>query len=96
MTSASFANAATWIIAAVATAGVIIRPWTISEAIWALLGAVALLALGLIAPGQAIAAVGKGWDVYLFLIGMMVLAELARKNGLFDWLAARAVSAARG
>lgn len=62
MTSASFANAATWIIAAVATAGVIIRPWTISEAIWALLGAVALLALGLIAPGQAIAAVGKGWD----------------------------------
>ncbi len=96
MTSADFAHAATWIIAAVATGGVIIRPWNVSEAIWAVLGAFVLLALGLIAPGQAVAAVFKGGDVYLFLIGMMVLAELARKNGLFDWLAAHAVSDARG
>jgi arsenical pump membrane protein len=40
--------------------------------------------------------VGKGVDVYLFLIGMMVLAELARVQGLFDWLAARAALLARG
>ena len=40
--------------------------------------------------------VGKGVDVYLFLIGMMVLAELARVQGLFDWLAARAAMLARG
>lgn len=46
---------------------------------------------------QVIAAgVGKGVDVYLFLIGMMVLSELARVQGLFDWLAARAVLLARG
>jgi len=34
--------------------------------------------------------------VYLFLTGMMLLAELARQQGLFDWLAARAAVLARG
>src|SRR5690348_4872808 len=38
----------------------------------------------------------KGIDVYLFLIGMMVIAELARREGLFDWMAALAVEHARG
>src|SRR6201999_3937138 len=33
---------------------------------------------------------------YLFLIGMMVLAELARHEGLFDWLAALAVKLSGG
>ena len=44
-------------------------------------------------PGRRFA---KGTDVYLFLIGMMVLAELGRHEGLFDWLAAYAVLHARG
>ena len=35
---------------------------------------------------DALAAIGKGTDVYLFLTGMMLLAELARREGLFDWL----------
>jgi len=39
---------------------------------------------------SALQAVGKGIDVYLFLVGMMLLAELARKEGLFDLLAALA------
>jgi arsenical pump membrane protein len=34
--------------------------------------------------GQAVA---KGNDVYLFLIGMMLLSELAREQGVFDWVA---------
>lgn len=42
------------------------------------------------------AAILKGTDVYLFLVGMMVLAEVARQEGLFDWLAAYAVRHARG
>ena len=40
--------------------------------------------------------VGKGTDVYLFLIGMMLLAETAREEGLFDWLAAVATQRAKG
>ena len=44
----------------------------------------------------ALAGIAKGLDVYLFLIGMMLTAELARAGGLFDYLAAFAVEHARG
>lgn len=83
-------------IAGIATLGVIVRPWSIPEYIWAVLGAVVLVVAGLLPWRNAVAAAGKGTDVYLFLIGMMLLAEAARREGLFDWLAAHAVRAARG
>jgi arsenical pump membrane protein len=85
-----------WIIAAIATAGVILRPFAWPEFIWAVTGAVLLIALHLLPPAEAVAGVAKGADVYLFLIGMMLLAELARAEGLFDWLATQAARAARG
>jgi len=87
---------ATWGIAALATGGVILRPWRLPEAVWAVLGAVALVGLGLLPWPDALNGVLKGLDVYLFLIGMMLLAELARREGLFDWLAALALDHARG
>jgi arsenical pump membrane protein len=86
----------TWAVAALATAGVIVRPWRLPEAIWAVAGAVALVALGLLPWSDALAGVAKGLDVYLFLTGMMLLAEVARQEGLFDWLASFAVEHARG
>ena len=89
-------NLATWTIAALATLGVIVRPMGWPEAVWAVLGAGALVALGLLSPGLAWDGVLKGLDVYLFLVGMMLMSEVARKEGLFDWLASRAVRAARG
>ena len=85
-----------WGIAGIATAGVIIRPFSWPEFIWAVAGAVLLVALGLLSPADALSGVGKGTDVYLFLTGMMLLSELARQEGLFDWLAARAVVMAKG
>jgi len=88
--------ATTWGIAALATGGVIIRPWRLPEAVWAVLGAGALVGFGLLSWSDALAGVRKGLDVYLFLTGMMLLAELARAEGLFDWLAAVAVALARG
>jgi arsenical pump membrane protein len=90
----NFATGATWGICAVATAGVITRPFRWPEAIWAALGAALLLVCGLLPPGAALGAVGKGMDVYLFLIGMMLLSETARAEGLFDWVAATAVNRA--
>jgi arsenical pump membrane protein len=86
----------TWAIAALATGGVILRPWRLPEAVWAVLGAAVLVALGLLPGREALAAVGKGTDVYLFLIGMMLLAELARREGLFDHVAALAARQATG
>ncbi|MFC5497850.1 SLC13 family permease [Caenimonas terrae] len=94
--AASGVNLATWSVAAVATAGVILRPWRVPEAVWALAGAVLLVLAGLLPWADAARAVGKGNDVYLFLGGMMVLAELARREGLFDYVAARAVQRADG
>lgn len=87
---------ASWAIAAAATAGVILRPFAWPEWIWAVAGAALLVAFGLLSPAEALAGVGKGTDVYLFLVGMMLLAELARRERLFDWLAAHAARAAKG
>ena len=96
MLAAPYAAWTTWAIAALATAGVIVRPWNAPEAVWALSGA-ALLLLGGLLPWQAAAhAVAEGLDVYLFLAGMMLLSELARQEGLFDTLAALAARAAKG
>jgi len=85
-----------WGIIIPATAGVIVRPFRLPEAIWALAGAVALIAVGILPWSDALGGIRKGLDVYLFLIGMMLIAELARREGLFDYLAAFAVEHARG
>ena len=85
-----------WAIIIPATAGVIVRPFRLPEAVWAVMAAVALVMLGLLTPREALNGVAKGLDVYLFLIGMMLTAELSRREGLFDYLAAFAVEHARG
>ncbi len=93
---ASPAHIATWCIAALAIVGVIVRPWKLPEALWAVFAAIALMVFSLISLPDAGKAVLKGTDVYLFLTGMMLLAELARHEGLFDWLAAFAVKRSNG
>ncbi|HEY0778539.1 MAG TPA: arsenic transporter [Gemmatirosa sp.] len=82
-------------IVALATAGVITRPFRWPEAVWAVAGAVLLALLGLLPLVDVGRAVGAGLDVYLFLVGMMLLSEVARREGLFDTVAALAVNAAR-
>ncbi|THD59296.1 MAG: arsenic transporter [Phenylobacterium sp.] len=81
-------------IAALATAGVLVRPFRWPEAIWACAGAAVLIATGLMPLADGWHAVGKGLDVYLFLVGMMLLSETARREGVFDWVAAFAVNRA--
>ncbi|MDN3584269.1 SLC13 family permease [Mucilaginibacter flavus] len=85
-----------WVISFLAIASVIIRPFKVAEAIYALSGATLLLIFQLIKPSDALTGIGKGLDVYLFLTGMMLLAETAREEKLFDWLAAHATIRAKG
>ncbi|GJG87461.1 arsenic transporter [Gemmatimonadetes bacterium T265] len=94
--TAPVADGLTWGVVALATAGVIARPWKLPEAVWAVSGAVLLVALGLLPARVAAAGVGKGLDVYFFLTGMMLLSEIARREGLFDTVAALAVARAGG
>jgi arsenical pump membrane protein len=86
----------TWTIAASTVAAMFVKPRRIPEAVWACLGAGLVLALHLITFTEALRAATKGYDVYLFLAGMMALAELARREGVFDWLASIAMRAAGG
>ncbi len=84
------------IIAALTIVGIIIRPFKLPEFASAVAGAAALLIFGLLSPAEALAGVLKGSDVYLFLLGMMLLAETARREKLFDWLASHALKSAKG
>ena len=92
----SLAHEIIWLVAAAAVLGILTRPWALPEAVWAVIGAAILVLGSLLSWSQARAAVLQGTDVYLFLAGMMLLAELARTEGLFDWVAALAVRWARG
>lgn len=85
-----------WAIAVLATAGVLFRPFRLPEPFWAMAGALVLCVAGLLSWRDALTAVARGNDVYLFLVGMMLISELARKTGLFDHVAALAVRSARG
>jgi arsenical pump membrane protein len=84
-----------WLIALVSIVFMLLRPWQIREAVWIGAGALLLIVTHLVSPRSALLAVGKGTDVYLFLTGMMLLAELARHEGVFDWIADYAVRHAR-
>jgi arsenical pump membrane protein len=95
MSAVTLAQGATWAIAAAAAGGVIGRRWRLPEAVCAVLGAGTLVALALVPWRDALAAIGRGTDVYLFLAGMMLLAELARREGVFDWRAARPAASSR-
>src|ERR1700734_4051179 len=74
----------------------LVRPYGIAEAWWISGGALLLVALRLVPLKLAGQAVAEGTDVYLFLTGMMLLSELAREQGVFDWVASAAVRGAQG
>src|ERR1700733_1590892 len=74
----------------------LIRPRNIPEVYWIGGGVLFLLVLQLVPLQLAGQAVAKSVDVCLFLIGMMLLSELAREHGVFDWLSSVAVRNARG
>src|SRR4051812_23770616 len=74
----------------------LVRPRGIAEVYWVGAGAALLVLLRLIPVRLAATAVGAGTDVYLFLTGMMLLSELARDFGVFDWMASVAEQHANG
>jgi arsenical pump membrane protein len=96
MIPAEIAHIVLPLIVATSIALMLMRPRGISEVWWISSGALLLIVLRLIPLKLAGQAVEKGSDVYLFLIGMMLLSELAREQGVFDWVASVAVRGANG
>jgi arsenical pump membrane protein len=86
----------TWLFSLTAIACILTRPLRAPEWFFAVAGALLLTITGLIPLAAAGSAIIKGVDVYLFLLGMMALSEMAREEGVFDFFASRAVGHARG
>jgi arsenical pump membrane protein len=84
------------LIVAISIVLMLIRPRNVPEVYWVAGGVLLLLALRLVPLQLAGRAVAKALDVCFFLIGMMLLSELAREHGVFDWLSSVAVRSARG
>ena len=84
------------IIVAVSILLMLIRPRGIAEVYWIDGGALLSILLRLMPLKLAGKAVAGGSDVYLFLIGIMLLSELAREHGVFDWLSSAAIRKANG
>ncbi|MGD0544335.1 MAG: arsenic transporter [Candidatus Acidiferrales bacterium] len=96
MFSPALAHLLLALIVAVSVLLMLIRPRNIPEVYWIGAGVFLLVILRLIPLKLAGRAAAKGTDVYLFLIGMMLLSELAREHGVFDWLSSTAVRSAQG
>src|SRR5450755_674070 len=75
------------LIAVAAMVLVGLRPKGIPEWVWAVAGAVALLALGFEPAGPALHAIGDQWNVLLFILGLMGISAAAECSGLFEWIA---------
>ena len=74
----------------------LIRPRGIAEVYWIGGGALVLILFRVVPLKLAEKAVAEGSDVYLFLIGMMLLSEVAREHGVFEWLSSAAIRRAHG
>jgi len=89
-------DALIWIVSLASIALMLVRPRGLPEWVWIGGGAVLLVVTRLLPVSGALDAIREGVDVYLFLTGMMLLAELAREEGVFNWVADIAVRHARG
>ncbi|HEY0785437.1 MAG TPA: SLC13 family permease, partial [Acidobacteriaceae bacterium] len=96
MLSAAAAPVVLSMVVGISIALMLVRPAGIREVYWVGGGAMLLVALRLVPLALAGRAMAQGTDVYLFLIGMMLLSELAREHGVFDWLSSAAVRGAHG
>ena len=82
------ATLAIWAISAATFASIMLRPFRLGEWVWPVLGAALLVGTGLVSGPVAADGALDGLDVYLFLAGMIALAELARVHDVFDWIGA--------
>ena len=70
----------------VLTLGVImVRPYRISEALAAAVGATLMLIGGYLLPGEALRVLEGRWNLYGFFVGLMTISAVADKGGSPNW-----------
>lgn len=89
-------TALTLLVFVLTLALILIRPRGLNEAWATVLGGALMLLLRLETPAQAWATVAQGSDVLLFLLGLLILSDLLRASGFFEWAAILAARAAKG
>jgi arsenical pump membrane protein len=75
---------------------IFLRPRGMNEATAACIGAMAMLALRLVTPGDFAHILAETANVLLFLLGMMLVTGVVEHAGVFDALAVRAARLSRG
>jgi arsenical pump membrane protein len=75
---------------------VIARPWRLTEAAAAALGAGGMVLAGLVSPSGAVSDVAGHWNVLLFFVGLTGAAAVAERSGLFEALAGTAARLSAG
>lgn len=85
-----------YVIAAIAVAGIALRPRAIPAWTTPVAGAALVVALGYEPPAGAAAAVVSQWNVFLFVGGLMGLSLAAEESGAVAWFAGGLASFARG
>jgi arsenical pump membrane protein len=75
---------------------IVVRPRKLNEAWSAAVGAILMLATGVVSPFAAVTAVGSEWNLFLFFFGLMLTAAIADMAGFFEWSAGLAAAAAGG
>jgi arsenical pump membrane protein len=71
-------------IGAITIGLILARPGRLPEPAAAAIGAGAMLVLGLVSPRAALLAVAGSWNVFLFFLGLMVVAVASERAGVFD------------
>ncbi|HZU14244.1 MAG TPA: ArsB/NhaD family transporter [Chloroflexota bacterium] len=75
------------LVAVITLALIVTRPAGLNEGITAVIGALAMLVLGLVPVRQALAVEVQTWNIFLFFLGMMAIAALSDQSGVFDRVA---------
>ncbi len=83
-------------VAAVATVLLAVRPWRVPGWVWPVSGALLVVLLGYEPAVAAADAIGRQWNVLLFILGLMGLSAAAQASGAFQWIADFVLDRARG
>ncbi len=75
---------------------VVVRPRGLNEGIAALIGGALVLLLRLVSVPEALRVEFHNWNIFLFFLGMMAIAALGDRSGVFDLVAFTAARASRG